>query len=219
MIKAVIFDLDGLLIDSEPLWRIADIEVFGKRGITLTEDDCKTTTGMRVDEVVKYWSLKYPEANLNLKETEDSVVQALERLIDEKGEPLSGVNKILSFFKSIDLPMAIASASALSIINRVVKKFNIEDKFTVIQSAEKLNYGKPHPEVFIKAAEQLNANPWECLVFEDSVYGVIAGKAARMKVVAVPDIENFNNEEYCIADKKIKLLDEFDMKMWKEFNL
>lgn len=218
MIKAIIFDLDGLLIDSEPLWRIADIEAFGKRGIKLTEDDCRETNGMRVDEVIKYWSLKVPEANLNLIETEEAVMQIVEQLVNERGKPLPGVYKVIELFESIKLPMAIASASKLSLINRVIKKFNIADKFAVIQSAEKLSYGKPHPEVFIEAAKRLNVNPWECLVFEDSVYGVIAGKAAKMKVVAVPDEENFNKNDYCIADKKIKSLNEFDMKMWYELN-
>ena len=218
MIKAVIFDMDGLLIDSEPIWREAEIKIFGVRGVFITEDDCRGTTGMRVDEVVAHWSLKFPEAQLDLKETEQAIMNEVCNLVEEKGKALIGVIETIGFFKQRNIPIAIGSASSNRLINKVIEKLNIQNAFSVIQSAEFMTFGKPHPEVFIEAAKKLGVRPEECLVFEDSVYGVIAGKAAKMKVIAVPDAENYNKIGYCIADKKIDSLSGFTDDIWLELN-
>lgn len=218
MIKAVIFDMDGLLIDSEPFWREAEIEIFAKRGITLTQEDCRGTTGMRIDEVMKHWANIYPEVNLDCEDTEAAVIKKMGDLIDEKGVSMLGVNSALAFLKEENIPTAIASASSYYLINKVVEKLGIKSEFLVIQSAENMSYGKPHPEVFLAAAKKLNVKPEECLVFEDSVYGVLAGKAAKMKVIAIPDCENFDKQGYCIADEKLKSLDNFNRVIWNRLN-
>lgn len=218
MIKAAIFDMDGLLIDSEPIWRESEIHIFDQYGIQLTEDDCRGTTGMRVGEVVEHWALKFPEANLNCKSVEKEIVDYVANLVDLKGEALPGVIEAIEFFKQKNIPRAIASASSLKLIEKVVTKLNIKNEFSVIQSAEFMNYGKPHPEVFLETAIKLKIRCEECLVFEDSVYGVWAGKAAKMKVVAIPDAENFSKNGYCIADIKLNSLHEFTEQVWMELN-
>lgn len=210
MIEAVIFDMDGLLIDSEPFWREAEIAIFKEHGISLSEDDCRGTTGMRVDEVVNYWSGIYPEANLQVNEVVDAIMREVTRLVETKGKPLPGVVSLLEKLKSRQVPVALASASSYALINAVLKKLQIADFFQVVQSAEHMEFGKPHPQVFLEAARRLKVAPERCLVFEDSVYGVIAGKAAKMKVVAVPDGENFEKQGYCIADYKLNSLEQFD---------
>lgn len=218
MIRAVIFDMDGLLIDSEPLWREAEIDIFGKKGIQLTENDCRGTTGMRVDEVVTHWSLVYPEAHLNVDATVQEIMERVTQLVVEKGKPMPGVYQVISLLEKKGVPMAIASASSNALIDTVVQKFGIKPKFLLIQSAEFMKYGKPHPEVFIETANRLSIPTNQCLVLEDSVYGVLAGKAAKMKVVAVPDHENYHKTGYCIADKKIPSLELFDEALWQELN-
>jgi len=154
------------------------VRIFGKRGLFITEDDCRGTTGMRVDEVVHHWSLKFPELNLNCAETGHAIIDEVVRMVVEKGEPLPGVIEAIEFFKKKNIPRAIASASSNSLINTVITKLNIQNEFSVIQSAEFMNYGKPHPEVFLEAAIKLTVRPEECLVFEDSQYGVLAGKCS-----------------------------------------
>jgi len=218
MIKAAIFDMDGLLIDSEPMWREAEIKIFGERNIIISESDCRGTTGMRVDEVVQHWSLKFPELHIDCVETANAIVDEVVKMVSEKGEALPGVIAAIEFFKKKNIPRAIASASSYSLINAVITKLNIQHEFSVIQSAEFMNYGKPNPEVFIEAAKKLAIRPEECLVFEDSVYGVLAGKAAKMKVIAVPDEENFNKKGYCIADIKLKSLTEFNENIWDDLS-
>jgi sugar-phosphatase len=218
MIKAIIFDMDGLLIDSEPLWREAEIEIFGQRGITLTEEDCRGTTGMRIDEVMKHWADTYPEVNLDCEETEMAVIKKLGTLIDKKGVCMPGVNAVISFFNKRNIPMAVASASSYYLITKVLEKLKLTSAFSVIQSAETMSYGKPHPEIFLETAKILNVKPENCLVFEDSVYGVIAGKAAKMKVVAIPDKENFIKKAYGIADEKLKSMENFTPVIMSQLN-
>ncbi len=216
MIKAVIFDMDGLLIDSEPLWRKAEIEVFAKCGIILSDDDCRKTTGMRVDEVIKHWATIYPKAKLNVNETLNAIMEKVTALVVDKGEAMSGVYRTIEFFKNKNMLLALASASNYNLISTVVNKLNIKQEFATIESAENLQYGKPHPEIFLTTANKLNVRPEECLVFEDSLYGVLAGKAAKMKVVAVPEEANYNKKEFAIADAKITSLELFSSDLYEQ---
>jgi len=219
MIKAVIFDMDGLLIDSEPFWRKADIDIFGTMGITLTEEDCATTAGMRVDEVVRHWAIKNPDVKISEKKIEKEIIEYVGNLIDKKGVAMNGATSVISFFKNKNIQLALASASSSYLINKVLVRLKLASEFSVIKSAEFMAYGKPHPEIFLETAKELNIRPEACLVFEDSVFGVIAAKAAKMQVVAVPDKENFNKNGYSIADLKLKSLDDFSNKTWNDLIL
>ena len=213
MIEAVIFDMDGLLVDSEPFWREAEVRVFGPLGIHLTEEQCRSTTGMRVEEVVLHWAARNPGKISDIELTVNNIIYEVMQMVEAEGKALPGVFKAIELFTSKGLPLAIASASSYALIYQVVKKLGVESKFKVIQSAEHMRYGKPHPEVFLAAAELLQIDPTKCLVLEDSIYGVIAGKAARMRVIAVPDPEHFNHKEYIIADAKLNSLEELDEKI------
>jgi len=218
MLKAVIFDMDGLLIDSEPFWREAEMKVFIRYGIRLSEAECIKTTGMRIDEVVRYWSKVYPETNLQIQKVANEIVQEVIALVKEKGKEMPGVREIIRFFKSRSLKLAVASASNFELIHTVVDKLQIRHEFDHIESAEKMQHGKPHPEVFLTTAEKLGIDPTECLVFEDSVFGVIAARAARMKVVAVPEKHNFDLTDYCIAQLKIPSLEWFTNSHFESLN-
>jgi len=218
MIKAVIFDMDGLIIDSEPFWRESEISVFKKNGIELTEDECRKTTGMRIDEVVKYWSRVYPQANLNVDNIVREIMEEMVTAIKKHGSAMPGLMALIEFFKNKNIPMALASASQFILINAVVEKLKLHHDLNIIESAENMQYGKPHPEIFISTAKKLHVEPENCLVFEDSIFGVLAGKAARMKVIAVPELINYNKREYAIADFKIASLEWFNSSIFDQLN-
>lgn len=207
-IKAAIFDMDGLIIDSEPLWRNAEISAFGSVGVALDENSARETTGMRCDEVVAHWFNKYPWQNPTRKEVERIILDKMVLAIKEKGKALPGIHETLGFFRSNSLPIGIASSSPQRIINTVVDKFEIGKYLSLVHSADDEEFGKPHPGVFIGAAKRMNIRPMNCLVFEDSINGIIAAKAARMKCIAVPAIENFDNPKIQIADFKVRSLEE-----------
>ncbi len=210
MIKAVIYDMDGVIIDSEPLWREAIIFTFNNVGLDFNEDMCRITQGMRLIEVVEYWYEKTPWSGKTIEEVEAALLKKVTELIIEKGIEMEGVATSLDYFKTKGYKIGLASSSALSLINTVLKQLDLEDKFEVVNSAEHLNYGKPHPEIFIKTAQQLNVKPIDCLVIEDSFHGVLAGKAAVMQVIAIPEAENHNNPKFNIADYNIKSLTEIE---------
>src|SRR6185369_2179050 len=147
----------------------------------------KKTMGLRVDEVVQHWFDLYPWKDISHKEIEAKIVEKVIALIKEKGTAKEGVNEMIRFFKDKNMPMAIASSSSMDIIETVVKKLHIKNNLDVIYSAEHEQYGKPHPGVYITAAQKLGIASEKCLAFEDSPNGVLAAKAAKMKCIAVPD--------------------------------
>jgi sugar-phosphatase len=196
MLQAVIFDMDGLLIDSEPHWRAAEIEIFGKLGLVLTEEQCMQTM--------------WPQRSL--QEVEDDIVQAVEDLVNNHGTAMAGVTETIALFQRLGFRIALASSSSMRLITCVLRKLGIREAFEVVHSAEFEEYGKPHPAIFLSTARQLGISPTQCLVFEDSFNGLIAAKAARMKAVAVPEGEHYAQTRYDFADLKLRSLLEFQEK-------
>ncbi len=210
MIESVIFDMDGLLVDSEPFWCESEMSIFSNYGINIPENASTATRGMRVDEVVGYWSAKFPNHIPDIQQVADEILEEVKRLVIEKGNPMDGALQALELFASKGMKIAIASSSALSLINVVIDKLQVRKYFSIIMSAENLQHGKPHPEIFLKTAELLHTTPTNCLVLEDSIAGVIAGKAAQMKVIAVPEAAMAERKEYNIADAQLHSLAEID---------
>lgn len=205
-IKAIIYDMDGVLINSEPLWREAEIITFKKVGLNFTEEMCRETMGMRLYEVVEYWHNKMPWEGMTLKEVEKELLKTVTALIVKNGKAMEGVVASLEYFKSKGYPIALASSSAMKLIITVLNKLKIASYFEVINSAENLPFGKPHPEIFIKTAQELGVNPVDCLVIEDSFNGVLAAKAALMNVIVIPDEESKNDPRFVIADQQLESL-------------
>ncbi len=220
MIKAVLFDMDGLLIDSEPIWQEVETKVFSTVGINLTEEMCKETMGFRLDEMVAHWYNFKPWSNSKnaIKEIESNILDELVKKILCDAKPMPGVLESIRFFEEKNIPMAIASSSPLMVIEAVVKRFNLNEKFQLLHSAESEKYGKPHPAVYINTAHKLNVLPQESLAFEDSFNGLLSAKSARMKTVAIPDKKEFNNERFSIADFKLKSLLNFKEEHWNALN-
>src|SRR5215213_3235223 len=215
-IDAIIFDMDGLLIDSEPLWRIAEIETLSAVGVPITEEDAVQTTGLRTDEVVELWYTRYPWSDPPQKEIEARIITRLISLTRERGQLMPGVIETLEAVSGAGYPLAIASSSSSEIIAAVLDTFGIAAYFAVTQSAEHEPYGKPHPGVYIEAAQRLGIAPWRCLAFEDSPNGVIAAKAARMRCIAVPDPALQNDRHLQAADLILPSLTEFHLDLLEQ---
>lgn len=208
-IEAVIFDMDGVLIDSEPLWKIAEVTVFTKLGLSLVANDFEQTVGLRIDQVVEYWRNRFPwTQDISTDEVVGEIVTLVSQLVAEKGEALPGVLDILKWLKTNNIKLGVGTSSYMKIVDAVMTKLNVTDYFEVIHSAEHEKYGKPHPAVYLTCAEKLNVNPNKCVVIEDSFNGLLAAKAASMATIVVPDKSNTPHPHLIIADCVAESLDE-----------
>ncbi len=133
--RAAIFDMDGLLIDSEPLWRQAEKQVFATVGMTLTEAMCEETMGLRTDEVIRHWRQRFPWSGKNPETVERELVAAVQHLITTQGEALAGVYETLTIFKDAGFLLGLASSSAPCLIEATVEKLSIRDHFDTLCSA------------------------------------------------------------------------------------
>jgi sugar-phosphatase len=209
LIDAIIFDLDGLLIDSEPFWEAAEMAVYPALGVPLTPELKKRTTGLRSSEIVDYWFSRYPWSAPAKAVVADDVVERMIALVTARGSPRDGAAEVLALCAGAKLPMAIASSSSPAIIEAALERLAIRRYFQVIHSAQDEPYGKPHPGVYITAAQMLGVPPEHCLAFEDSPNGVLAAKAAKMACIAVPDHAVKNHNVIRIADRVLESLRDF----------
>ena len=209
-INTVIFDMDGLLIDSEPLWNEAALEVFNKLGESLDKNQFSNTTGLRTREFVQWWFDHFkldPAWQVN---TELEIIAKVTSKVISGGKPMPGVSHILNFFIQRNFKIGLASSSPMSLINATVDYLGLRPYLNAISSAEELDYGKPHPQVYLNCAKILNVNPVNCIAFEDSFNGMIAAKAARMKCIVVPASSAFTDKRWNAADMKISSLHNFN---------
>lgn len=198
--EAVIFDMDGVLTDSEPIWKIAMEQVFSEIGCNLTREDFQKTVGLRIDEVCEYWYSVVKWANFTPKDVENKIVQRMVELLSIDATPLPGVIESLEYFKEKGLKIGLATSSYSILIETILTKINAKHFFDCVHSAEHEKYGKPNPAVYLTCADNLGVAPQKCFVIEDSLNGVISGKAARMTVVCIPEKTHHPEPKLIVAD-------------------
>ncbi len=207
--EAAIFDMDGLLLESESLWRRAEGEAATRLGLPLTEADFMETTGVRMRDVARIWFDRHPWQGPSPDEVADLVIDRVVELVAE-AQPLPGVVDTLELCASHGLRLALCSSSDRRLIDTVLTTLELEPYFELSHSAEHDEYGKPHPQPYLSTAAKLGVAPRNCLAFEDSVTGCLSAKSAGMTVVAVPDPESQGQPGYGIADLVMGSLSRFD---------
>ena len=209
-LTTVIFDMDGLLIDSEPCWQEAGMEALAKFGLSLNMDQYHMTTGLRTVEWIDYWFTYFGVDKKHSKEAEDIVHELAIEKISTHAEPMPGVDDIFSFFLERRFRIGLATSSPLALVDVVTKKLGIGSWLEAITSAEYIPLGKPHPQVYLDCAAKLGVRATECLCFEDSFNGMIAVKAARMKSVVIPAADQWSLPKWDASDLKLGSLLEFN---------
>jgi sugar-phosphatase len=213
-IRAVVLDMDGLLIDTEPIWRAVEMELFAELGIQLGEAEMLTTMGRRAVDMVAHWRRQRPWPGAETGEPSDRVIA--DRVIDgvvahvrSRGEPMPGVVEAVELVRRLGLRAAIASSSPHRLIDAVCDRLRLE-WIEVRCSADDERRGKPAGDVYLAAARRLGLRPAVCLAFEDSPNGVLAARAAGMRCVAVPDRHLAGDPRYREADLVLGSLRELD---------
>ena len=213
-VEAVILDMDGLLIDTEPVWRAAQAAVFAGIGIALRESDLLDSTGQPVEELIPAWRQRSPGPDLASTELSDDEIA--DRIIDQvigyvkaRGQPMPGVTAAIARFERYGLRLAIASSSPLRLIDAVCDRLGLA-RIEVRCSAREEVRGKPAPDVYLTAARRLGVAAAACLALEDSPNGVASAKAAGMRCVAVPDPLLVSDPRYREADLVLPSLTDLD---------
>ena len=189
-VTAVILDMDGLLIDTEPIWRAATFSVFAALGIRLSDDDLLSTTGQPIGDLIPLWRQragpKDQRAQRSDAEIADLITDQVVAHVIAEGQPMPGVARAVELCTRLGLSLAIASSSPLLLIDAVCDRLGLGGIQVRCSAADEAN-GKPAPDVYLAAARRLGVSPASCVAIEDSPNGIAAAKAAGMRCVAVPD--------------------------------
>lgn len=185
-IDAVIFDMDGSLVDSMWMWRAIDIEYLGRYGIALPEDLQEKIEGMSFNETAVYF-----KNHFSIPESLEQIMEEWNRMAWDKymyEVPLKkGIPEFLEGCRNSGIRLGIATSNSRVLVENVAEVHNLRDYFSCIMTGTDVLRGKPNPDIYLAVAEGLGVSPERCLVFEDIVAGILAGKNAGMRVCAVED--------------------------------
>jgi mannitol-1-/sugar-/sorbitol-6-/2-deoxyglucose-6-phosphatase len=209
-VEAVILDMDGVLIDTEPAWRAAESDVFAGLGVLLSESDLLDSTGQPIEELIPAWRQRSPVASpLTDAEVADRITDRVIAHVMTGGRPMPGVTAAVALFGRYGLRLAIASSSPLRLIDAVCDRLGL-DGIEVRCSAMDEVRGKPAPDVYLTAARRLGVAAVSCLALEDSPHGIASAKAAGMRCVALPDPLLAADPRYREADLVLESLTGLD---------
>lgn len=213
-VAAVVFDMDGLLVDSEKLWEESEVEVFAQVGIQMTPEMCWQTTGIRINEVVDYWFERHPWDGPGKTEVAEAILDGVIERIKATHEMLPGAPEAIAFFAGKQVKLGLASSSYYRLINAVLEHFDVAHYFDVVHSAQDETLGKPDPAVYLTTASKLGVAPRHCVALEDSLAGIRAAKAAGYRCIGVPETRFFDEEKFAEADVLLCSLREVDETLW-----
>ena len=206
--KAVIFDMDGVIIDSEPLHQKVEQELLEDLGGVMTDADKEAFVG-----TTDYHMWSTMKERFNLSPTIEEMIESKKERFLEQVHTISlvdGFEKVLEELKAEGYLLALASSNNRKAVDQIVKQFDLVHEFEIAMSGEDVTKGKPHPEIFLKTAQAMGVDPANCLVIEDAKTGVTAANAAGMKSIGL-DNPNSGPQDLSEADIVLASYDEFDL--------
>jgi sugar-phosphatase len=193
--KAIIFDMDGLLVDSEVVWEQAEVAMLAARGKKVSQADRERLVGTRMDVFLGEYKRIF-NLQESYEELRAEIITRMSDLIPRHMRPQPGAKELVQFVVEQGFPCAIASSSPMEIIEAIVCHQGWERAIPVRCSADTVEHGKPAPDVYLKTAALLHMNPADCLALEDSPNGARAAVAADMICYAVPDPSHAKDEHF-----------------------
>ena len=195
-IKAVLFDMDGLMIDTESLATEAFIHSAKKQGYDMTKEETLLVLGFTTKSIYEFWENYFKNSDVSGKQLVDDHYKYIENILFTTGpRKMPYIEELLKYLKESNYKVAVASSSNMNHIINNMEKTGLKKYIDEFASGAEVENGKPAPDVFLLAAERLGVKPEECLVLEDSKAGVLAGSSAGAKVIMVPDM--FKPDEEC----------------------
>ncbi len=201
--SALIFDMDGLLVDSEPVWHEVEVELIESHGYSYSDEVRELGIGMRVDEFAAILQRHYPKLGDSPAAIEAAITDRMLALPAERIRARPGADEIIRFAAERDIPRAIASSSSQVVIEHFTRLLGWQDLIPRRYSAEFVKHGKPAPDIYLHAAEQLGIPPESCLALEDSRAGTRSALAARMTCFTVPDLSHSSLDDFADVNDKL----------------
>ena len=203
-IKAVLFDMDGLMVDTESLATEAFIHSAKKQGYDMTKEETLLVLGFTTKSIYEFWENYFKDSNVSGKKLVDNHYKYIENVLFTTGpEKMPYIEELLKYLKENSYKVAVASSSNMDHIINNMEKTGLKKYIDEFASGAEVENGKPAPDVFLLAAKRLGVKPENCLVLEDSKAGVIAGSSAGAKVIMVPDM--FKPDDEC-KEKAFKIV-------------
>ncbi|MBZ9691718.1 HAD family hydrolase [Clostridium sp. M14] len=208
--RAFIFDMDGVIIDSEPIHRQVHGEIMNTLGINISKGELALYAGATNEYIFTKLKERY-----GIKKSVSELMDCKSKLIinkvkEESLEPINGIRELLNALRKNNIKTAIGSSSPRSLIEAVIDKFNLHDAFDCIVSGEEVERSKPYPDVYIEVSKKLGINPEKCIVVEDSHNGVQAAKSAGMKCIGFDNV-NSGNQDLSKADVRVDTIRKIDI--------
>ena len=203
-IKAVLFDMDGLMVDTESLATEAFIHSAKKQGYDMTKEETLMVLGFTTKSIYEFWENYFKNSDVSGKQLVDDHYKYIENVLFTTGpKKMPYIEELLKYLKENNYKVAVASSSNMNHIINNMEKTGLKKYIDEFASGAEVKNGKPAPDVFLLAAERLGVEPKKCLVLEDSKAGVIAGSSAGAKVIMVPDM--FKPDDEC-KEKAYKIV-------------
>ena len=203
-IKGVIFDMDGTLIDSMWVWNEVDVDYVKRYQLVEPEGFYEAIEGMSFTDVAKYYKKTFPQIKDSVEQIKADWMEMGYKMYRDDVELKSGVKEFLDELKKRDIRIGIATSNDRDMTEMVLEARGILSEFDAICTSDEVKIGKPAPDVYLKAAEDIGVDPKDCLIFEDVPAGLMAGKSAGMKTCAIAD--KFSEDQ---IEKKRALADYF----------
>jgi HAD superfamily hydrolase (TIGR01509 family) len=180
--KHVVFDMDGVMVDSEPVHERATAEYLAGLGAEADAKLLDDMMGRRVRELTDALAARLGLPPEQVFEQREAVFW---RLLDEGLEAMPGLHAAVDRLAAAGLGLAVASSGTRAYVDHVLERLQVRAAFAVVVSGEDVRHGKPHPEIYLQAAERLHADPADCVAIEDTTHGIAAARAAGMRAVAM----------------------------------
>jgi len=206
-----IFDMDGLLIDSEPLWHEAAVEALQVLGVSIDAEEYAGTVGLRTKEFLQHWFRVHDIDLSHIHDMETEITRLVIEKVKTRGVLMPGAEQAVRMLHREGFRIGLATSSPLSLVEAFFEKSGMQPLFHAVASAEHLEYGKPHPQVYLDCIRSLGSLPADCVCLEDSFNGMLAAKSARSRCIVVPAKDVWAKGCWEAADLKLATLEALTM--------